>query len=114
MSSKVKIKNLRHTIFKVEVPWHIKVDRSSPLGNPFPMDMATGESRDIVCDKYGVWFVKQLTTDRDDPTYNKLFNTELGRLERIYEKYRKLELFCWCAPKRCHAQTIKRYLEGVL
>jgi hypothetical protein len=42
---------------------------------------------------------------------DEVFVNELRRLYKIYQQYGKLELFCWCAPKRCHAETIKRFLE---
>ncbi len=36
---------------------------------------------------------------------------ELVRLLSLYKVHGKLELFCWCTPKRCHAETIQLYLE---
>lgn len=36
---------------------------------------------------------------------------ELNRLKNIHNTYGKLNLFCWCSPKRCHSETIKNYLE---
>ena len=41
------------------------------------------------------------------------FTAELERLKKLHVEYGKLRLFCWCAPKRCHAETIKQFLEGV-
>lgn len=96
----VTIKNLRkeRPIFE----WQVRVDRSSVLGNPFYMP--TEFQRDEVCDKYAKYFEAQLKC-------NKKFIDELDRLSDILKNYGKLELFCWCAPKRCHAETIKKYLE---
>ena len=37
----------------------------------------------------------------------------LDSLIATYKIYGKLRLFCWCAPKRCHGETIKRYLEDL-
>jgi hypothetical protein len=96
----ITIKNLRTE--KPTQVWQVKVDRSSVLGNPFYM--ATENQRDEVCLKYETYFKKKLDSD-------VRFREELRRLYRIHRDYGKLELFCWCAPKRCHAETIKKFLE---
>lgn len=96
----VIIKNLRKE--RPVYVWQVKVDRSSVLGNPFYMP--TENQRDEVCDKYEVYFKQKVENDVS-------FKEELRRLYKIHQQYGKLELFCWCAPKRCHAETIKRFLE---
>ena len=96
----IVIKNLRN-----ETPskaWQVRVDRRSVLGNPFYM--ATEAQRDEVCNKYAVYFEEQFKN-------NEMFKNELRRLYLLHKHYGKLELFCWCAPKRCHAETIKKFLE---
>lgn len=96
----IEIKNLR-----VEYPmkeWQVRVDRRSVLGNPFYM--GSEAQRDEVCEKYIKYF-------REQRVNNPAFQAELSRLYHIYKKCGKLELFCWCAPKRCHAETIKKFLE---
>ena len=95
---KIIIKNLRKE--KPKNPWDIKVDRSSILGNPFTM--TSEKDRDLVCNKYKVWFYNVNTKAQ--------IQNELNRLKEILSKYGKLNLFCWCSPKRCHAETIKEYL----
>ena len=102
--SKVTIKNLRFSKPKHE--WQVKVDRSSVLGNPFYM--ANESKRDEVCDKYEAYFKSSIQN------MESAFYKEVERLYTILKKYGKLELFCWCAPKRCHAETIKNYLEAKL
>jgi hypothetical protein len=66
--------------------------------------MANESQRDAVCDKYDVYFKRM-------QSFDKAFKDELDRLYSILKEFGKLELFCWCAPKRCHAETIKEYLE---
>ena len=83
----------------------IKVDRSSILGNPFYMKDES--KRDEVCDKYKEYF------------YNKLIYKDdvlilLRNMINIYKEYGKLRLFCWCAPKRCHAEVIRDYIYNIL
>jgi hypothetical protein len=78
------------------------VDRRSVLGNPFIMK---GEKeRDIVCEKYKEWFYKQLKGK------NPEFLHELRRLYKLWKVKGELTLICWCAPKRCHSETIKDFL----
>ena len=82
----------------------MRVDRSNRiLGNRFYM--RDESERDYVCDMYRSWLFKKII-DKDEMVCN-----ELKRLKNIYLKYNKLNLFCWCAPKRCHAESIKYVLE---
>lgn len=84
----------------------MKVDRTSVLGNPFFMQFET--QRNEVCDKYEEYF-KSKINNKDFEFMNELCN-----LLKLYEEYGKLRLFCWCSPKRCHAETIKKYLEETM
>jgi uncharacterized protein YeaO (DUF488 family) len=77
------------------------VGRGSPLGNLFVMKDKT--DRDRVCDEYEKWFDEH----KEDINIKK----ELDRLYNIYKDKGELTLVCYCSPKRCHAETIKRYLE---
>jgi hypothetical protein len=87
---------------KPSEPYEVKVDRSSPLGNPFYM---FDESwRDIVCDQY-----EEYLSDSTTKKHKEICN-ELNKLFLLYVKYGKLRLFCWCAPRRCHAETIRSTL----
>lgn len=80
----------------------IYVGRGSPLGNPFPM--SGEEERDYVCDSYEVWIQDKIATG-----YKPVLN-ELARLTVLSQKG-DLILGCFCAPKRCHADTIKKLVE---
>ena len=97
----IAIKNLRKE--KPNNELDIRVDRGcgSPLGNPFYMKNES--ERDKSCDDYEKYFYNQVV---DNPN----FRAELDRLINIYKKYGKLNLFCWCFPKRCHAETIQKFL----
>jgi phage-related protein len=59
--------------------------------------------RDKVCDEYEEYFYKRL---KDCATMQRIIN--------YYKEHGQLRLFCWCAPKRCHAETIKKYIEDVI
>ena len=98
----IEICNLRNE--KIKYAYDIKVDRSSILGNKFYMHNES--ERDLVCEKYKAYFDMQIRR-------NLAFANEVSRLAYLHEKYGKLRLFCWCYPKRCHAETIKEFLERV-
>lgn len=70
-------------------PGSLRVDRGTDWGNPFIMK--TKKDRDYVCDlyeQYAIWRLKV------EPFW-------LAAL-------RDHDLACWCAPKRCHAETLLR------
>ena len=94
----IEIMNLRNE--KPSQPYDFYIDRRTPVGNPFQMNKES--DREMVCDKYVGWFNKQ----QED----WLVVRYLERLERVYKKYDKLRLFCWCVPKECHGYTIKNFL----
>lgn len=113
----IAIKNLRY--LEMRNAWDVRVDRKSVLGNPFLM--RNESERESVCNEYAIYFdaiVKNnLKVLRDYGVSSKereAFMNELRRLYVIHRKFGKLNLFCWCAPKRCHAETIKKFLEQYL
>ena len=96
------IKNLRFS--KPQFAWQVRVDCTSVLGNPFYMKNES--QRDTVCNQYEVYFQEKMQNTQS------AFYKEIQRLQAVLQKYGRLELFCWCAPKRCHAESIKKYLEN--
>ena len=81
----------------------VYIGRPSPLGNPFIMRNQSDEERNRVCDAYEAWFKAQL--EENNPAM-------LDELRRLYKLARQgpLVLGCFCAPKRCHGDTIKQFL----
>lgn len=89
----------------------ISVDRTTPLGSPF-----TKGGRDQMCDDYLDYFVYEFTYGqyevgaRQDeevilgipryPFWKALCNLYFAAL------HDDIDIACWCAPKRCHAETI--------
>ena len=97
----IQIKNLRAE--QPRNPWDIRVDRANEiLGNPFYMKNES--ERDVICEKYAEWFKRAVESDSK-------VKDELDRLADIYRTHGKLNLFCWCVPKRCHAEIILQYLQ---
>jgi hypothetical protein len=82
---------------------NVRVDRQSALGNPFVMKSEA--DRDMVCDAYRAHLKSRI--DKKD----KLV---IGELTKIYEMVmagHDVQLNCWCAPKRCHAELIKMTVD---
>jgi len=91
---------------KYKEPNHIYCGRGSALGNPFPM--SSESQRDEVCDKYEEYFNEQVNILKNEPM--------LKQLRVIYTQAVKgnVNLGCFCAPKRCHCDTIKAFIEEQL
>ncbi|OGS70779.1 MAG: hypothetical protein A3F91_09710 [Flavobacteria bacterium RIFCSPLOWO2_12_FULL_35_11] len=88
---------------KHKEPKHIYCGRGSALGNPFKM---SGESeRDSVCEKYEAYFHEQVEVVKNE--------TMLKELRIIYKQaiQGNINLGCYCSPKRCHCDTIKKFIE---
>lgn len=93
------------TVGKKFVPGSYYIGRGTALGNPFVMN---GEAeRNFVCDQYELYFQGKLFDN--DPAFMK-------ELNRLYQaaKSKDIVLGCFCSPKRCHGDTIKRYLDKLL
>lgn len=79
------------------------VGRPSVLGNPFAIEGHL--TREDVIAMYQMWFYTQLA----EREWKSPFIQALWNLRQI----EKLELECYCAPKACHADLIKEFLESI-
>jgi hypothetical protein len=70
----------------------VKIDRTTPYGNPFIMKNNTPSERMRVIIEFDNWLSNQST-----------FFTE--------ELYTARRLGCWCHPQPCHGDVIIRYIE---
>ena len=82
----------------------IYVGRPSPLGNPFPLHHEA--TRAQVIRDYEDWLAEQLLDPRSPASI------ELHRLAAL-ARTQDLFLVCWCAPKACHADIIKRTIAAM-
>ena len=92
---------------KYKEPNHIYCGRGTPVGNPFVMSDKSDKERDRVCDAYGEWFEKEISkkwSPITDFVNNLVFSAIKG----------DINLGCFCAPKRCHCETIKSYIDKSL
>ena len=102
-----------------------RVDRGTPLGNPFPIDPSDDHEREAACTAYAELIRSELTHAnvqeiaaryelRVDqryalPTATQALRHALHRLERDVMELqpgRSIRLMCHCTPKHCHAHVI--------
>jgi len=110
LTKKNKIIDFKITVTNIKKNPDIKSDskyiycgRGSALGNPFSMNNYSQEERDRVCVEYDK-YINQTLTDTDKRNQlNKIWKTGLENGEVI--------LGCYCAPQRCHCDTIKQILQ---
>ena len=85
----------RHFASKFEIRRCVYVGRPTKWGNPYPM--TNDRVRDLVCDKYEHYIA------------TRLINGALTSED--FKEFDGKNLLCFCAPKRCHADTLlKLYL----
>lgn len=80
--------------------------RSSVLGNPFKIGIHG--TREECVEQYERWLREQIRSG------NTGILNELARLSSIAYQGKELVLVCWCAPKACHGDVVKRVIEEVL
>jgi len=82
----------------------IDCGRPTPLGNPFVM--RSEQDRDLVCDQYEEWFNNKIE-QKDQAVLNQLRGLFVLGKQRGH-----LKIGCYCAPKRCHLDTVARFLRN--
>ena len=101
----VQIINLR-----TKKPYDFRCDRQSPVGNPYIMHSES--ERDKVCQEYEMLFDQ---TMHDSSLLNSnvgKFKAYIQQIVDFHNEHGHVTLACWCAPKRCHCETIKRWIEN--
>lgn len=94
----IKIVNHYHLCFEENE----YIGRGSPLGNPFKITYEM--PREDAIKAYAKWLLEQIQAG------NQEVIGELDRLAGIAMEKGKLILRCYCAPKPCHGDVIKRVL----
>ncbi|NET55429.1 MAG: DUF4326 domain-containing protein [Symploca sp. SIO2E6] len=125
---------------KSELGWtDFRIDRKSPLGNPFEIttkypELAAIAARSKVIAAYKQWLWDNLKLAQKQPrasvpletgafanitvSYNFKHPSSgkvVSELKRLYElsKTRKVRLLCWCSPKSCHGDVIISCLQSM-
>lgn len=83
------------------------IGRGSPLGNPYPINVAIGHTRARVIELYKRWLEGQIAANNDKVC------DELNRLVELTQ-HGELKLQCFCAPHPCHGDVIKQVLLKAL
>lgn len=83
----------------------VYIGRGSPLGNPLPIGV------DVDREQALLFYEHHLTSkirDKDEAVR--------GELNRIWKaaKVGNVNLVCYCAPRRCHGEFIKKLIEEKL
>jgi hypothetical protein len=86
-----------NVVNKFKSPYDIYIGRGSPWGNPFPIDDASGNTREVVIEKYRAHLFRQV--QRGDVTIGQLLELD-GKT-----------LGCFCKPKACHGDVIASAVE---
>ena len=98
----------RLPMVKVYVGRPAKGEVNSKLANPFPIVRDTEAQRDDVTARFEAWLLERLAKE-GHPVQVEF----LALVERV-RKGEHIALACYCAPKKCHADIIKKYLEQYL
>ena len=90
----------------------IYIGRGSPFGNPYShMDGTTAiyrvDTREEAIENYRVWFHRERLN-------NVIVYSRLNKMIAWLMRGGDINLVCTCAPKACHGDIIKQYLESVL
>jgi DNA polymerase III epsilon subunit-like protein len=73
------------------------------LGNPFPA--RTEKDRDKACEEFETYLRRRMT-------FSNPVSHKIQALAEIAKK-QDLELACFCTPKRCHTESIKKVIEEI-
>jgi hypothetical protein len=68
--------------------------------------MRSEQDRDLVCDQYEEWFNNKIA-QKDQAVLN-----QLRSLFVLGKQKGHLKIGCYCAPKRCHLDTVARFLRN--
>lgn len=88
----------------------IYIGRPTPLGNPFSHRAGTlakfvTKSVDEAIAKYEQWLVDKIESEDKDVL------RELHKIVDASKNDKRTVLLCWCYPKPCHANIVKKIIE---
>lgn len=84
------------------------VGRGSALGNPFPISESC--NRDTAIKKFEDWLTDKIKTN--DPAVIKMLS-EIA--DKVLDGTNKpVGLICFCAPRRCHAEFIRKVINSAI
>lgn len=98
----------RYEIEKASNPRDVYIGRPSALGNPFPIDAKN--NRAAVVNQFEKWLNGKIAAD------DELVCNELTRIAEMVtdESGKPVRLVCFCAPRACHGDIIKKVIEQAI
>lgn len=114
--SKKKLENNIQIVNKlkhIETEYDFYIGRPSVLSNPYSHNKNSKYAKYFVntrkeaINEYELYFNDKIKT-------NTKFSIEIDKMLEIYNKYGKLNLVCFCYPKSCHGDILKKYLMNIL
>jgi hypothetical protein len=90
----------------------IYIGRGSVFGNPFVMQNQTIRERERVCDQYLIHLKAQWKLAQQG-NENELAMGIVELAKRVKQGER-IALQCFCAPKQCHGDTLKKTIEWLV
>jgi hypothetical protein len=88
----------------------VYVGRPEALGNPFRLvrtHSSIEANRRKIVGRYEAWLMRAVLLD-------PVVSHEFKKIEAAALAGLDIELVCWCAPKACHADVIRKFLEASL
>lgn len=100
----VKVVNIKTYSFRDEIV--VPIHRPYVLGNPFPLfNVNNIIDRDECLARYTRWFYNQIDEK------NKILLKQLNFIKKLHKANQTVLLCCFCAPKKCHGDVIKEWVE---
>lgn len=106
----IKLVNIKNHI---PTEYDFYIGRPSILGNPYShkehsiADVIVDSTNESI-DLYKKYFYGRIESGDKD------FIDKLDKMYDFYKEHGKLNICCFCFPKRCHGDIIKEYLENKL
>ena len=92
----------------------VYIGRGSPLGNIYdfkhsnhPQVKHIVKNREEAIEKYADYIKNKINKDDAEIT------NELAHILHVQEKYKNVNLVCYCAPEKCHGDILKQLLEQI-
>lgn len=82
---------------KYKDKYDVYIGRGSPLGNPFPINDAIGDTREVVIEKFRMWLFSKVKSGEITKEYLASLDGKV--------------LGCFCKPLPCHGDVIVRAVE---
>ena len=102
----IKVVKIREHVNAIYIGRGSRSYEESPLHNPFKVNDNSDSERDKACDLYEEYFYNKMTEGTD-----RVFIQAVQDINYKHLNGEDVKLGCFCAPKRCHGDVIKDWIE---